>query len=58
MLIKEGVDIKEDIAFLKKILKNIRSKNLHDQMEGKIMLRDQIAHMKIRKDKNTDKSGG
>ena len=58
MPIKAEIELKEDIAFLKEILKEINSENLHDKAEGIRMLKDQIAHMEERRDEYANKSGG
>lgn len=57
MLIKVEIELKEDIAFLEEILKEIDSENLHDNTMGIRMLKDQITHMEERRDEYADKSG-
>ena len=40
--------LKKDIDFLTEILAKIESNNMHDKLEAKTMLTDQISHMKKR----------
>jgi hypothetical protein len=40
--------LKDDIDFLEQILEKVESRNMHDQLEGYGMLRDQISNMQKR----------
>ena len=48
--------LKDDIDFLEQILEKVESRNMHDQLEGYGMLRDQISNMPKRH--LTNKSSG